>query len=232
MKRTFLLFCLIAASLLLIYASGAVDISGADLFYRSGFYLNGNVLVQAVDTYMEYAICALFAAAAGLWLSQRIRLPEFINRKFGALMQKFPVSNRQMLFLSVCFFGWCIAMPYAFKMFFHRARPYQTNIFGGDCLFSGAFVKSVCPAGDSFISGHTSFAMWLLAPALILPPRFRRAGIAVAIFIALSVASCRLSGGYHYFTDVYFAMLLCGAGICFTYRRLFATPEAAGLLKK
>lgn len=93
--------------------------------------------------------------------------------------------------------------------------------FTGDCPFTGAFVKSFCPAGDSFISGHTSFAMWLFALALVMPQRIRIPSLTAAVGIVLTIAASRILGGYHFLTDVYFAMLLTGCGIWATYETMF-----------
>lgn len=211
---TFFITAGTAASILLIRYSEQCDLFLTGLIYQNGFYLRNTVFVDAADTYGEYAICALFAAVCGIFaLKQKFRT--LISNKLNF------INAKTMLFLCISFFGWCTALPYGFKIFFRRARPYQTDFFAGDFPFTGAFVRSFCPAGDSFISGHTSFVMWLFALALVMPQRIRIPSLTAAGGIVLTIAASRILGGYHFLTDVYFAMLLTGCGIWATYETMF-----------
>lgn len=217
---TFFITASTAVSILLICCSEQCDLFLTGLVYQNGFYLHENLFVDAADTYGEYAICALFAAVCGIFaLKQKFRT--LISNKLNF------INAKTMLFLCISFFGWCTALPYGFKIFFRRARPYQTDIFAGDCTFTNAFVKSFCPTGDSFISGHTSFAMWLFALALVMPQRIRTPSITAAAGIVLTIAASRILGGYHFLTDVYFAILLTGCGIWATYKTMFIAENCA-----
>ncbi len=224
MKRKFFILSITSATIVLIYFSEIFDLFFTDLFYQNGFNLRNNFLIQGIDAYMEYAVCLLYATVLGLWIFPRLMLPYFLQNKLSFITNKISVGTNQIIYLSLCFFGWCITLPYSFKIFFHRARPYQTNIYGGECSFTDAFEKSACQIGDSFISGHTSFALWLFALALILPSKFRGVCTFVAFSIVSIVAVTRVIGGYHYLTDVYFALLLVSGGILMTYRKIFM-PE-------
>lgn len=221
MKHKFFILSLFSASVILIYFSDTLDLFFTDLFYQNGFNLRNNFLIQGIDAYMEYAVCLLYATVFGLWILPRLGLPFPLKKRLSFITDKISVGTNQIIYLSLCFFGWCITLPYSFKIFFHRARPYQTNIYGGECSFTGAFEKSACQIGDSFISGHTSFALWLFALALILPSKFRKICTFVALFIVLTVATTRVVGGYHYLTDIYFALLLVSSGILITYWEIF-----------
>lgn len=209
--------CLALISVVVFINASACDLFVTNLFYNHGFYLKNNGLINALDKGSEYLIAGLFGLVCGIWGGRKLKLAGFNYPIFSFL------DAKKMLFLSVSFLGWCVAFPYSFKMFFHRARPYQTDLFGGECLFSQAFERSgECLIGDSFISGHTSFAMWLLAVALVLPKKMQKTAIVMSLMMVLLVAVSRVLGGYHFFTDVYFAMLLVGCGIFATQKKIFA----------
>lgn len=217
-------FILLLASIGLAAYSVPCDLFFTTLLYDNVFYLKNNIFVNAVDTGCEYFIAALFLAVCGIWSGHKIRPASF------TLLPSNFITTKKILFLGMSFFGWCIAFPYAFKMFFHRARPYQTYLFGGECPFSSAFEKSFsCPIGDSFISGHTSFAMWLLALALIMPERIRKPAVIFSLSVVLIVGTSRILGGYHFFTDVYFAALLVGSGIFITWKKLFTSKVSINM---
>lgn len=210
--------------LLLIFAVSAVysapcDLFFASLFYRDGFYLKGNGFVKLVDAGTGYFISVVFLSVFIVRVRNKFNL--FTLPAFDF------INAKSFRFLTVSFFGWCLAFPYSLKMFFHRARPFQTVLFGGECAFGKAFEKSSCHAGDSFISGHTSFAMWLTALALIAPEKIRKPLILCSLFIVFAVGAGRVMGGYHFFTDVYFAVLSVGSGIFIT-RKKMAVNETDG----
>ena len=221
----FILF-LILASTALVYFSDVLDLFCANLFYQNGFYLKDNFWIEMIDVYMEYVICLLYATVLGLWILPKLNLPYVVQNKLSFITHKISIKTNQIIYLSLCFFGSCIALPYGCKIFFHRARPYQTDIYGGECSFTAAFEKSFCPIGDSFISGHTSFSLWLFALALMLPKKIRTIGVVLALSIVLFVACCRVLGGYHYMTDVSFAFLLVGSSILIIYRKIFVSASA------
>ena len=61
------------------------------------------------------------------------------------------------------------------KEFSGRARPSQIDIFGGDKIFSPAYMFSnQCESNCSFASGHASFAFWLTALAMIAPLKYQK----------------------------------------------------------
>lgn len=222
----FFILLLILAGTALVYFSDVLDLFCANLFYQNGFYLKDNFWIEMIDLYMEYIICLLYATVLGLWILPKLHLPDVIQNKLSFITHKISIKTNQIIYLSLCFLGASVALPYGCKIFFHRARPYQTDIYGGECSFTAAFEKSFCPIGDSFISGHTSLSLWLFALALILPKKIRMIGVVLALGIVLFVACCRLLGGYHYLTDVAFAFLLVGSCILIIYRKIFVSASA------
>jgi membrane-associated phospholipid phosphatase len=211
---------LIFATAVILYFSQKFDLFFSGLFFDQNFYLQDTSAVYWIDKLGEYLICALYAMILGLWILHK-------TNDFHQFFQvKRILSDAKIYFLSVCFFVWCILLPLSFKLFFHRARPLQTDIFNGQCSFSAAFVKSFnCAIGDSFISGHTSLMMWLIALALVTPKKWQKYSFIFAGTIILLVAASRVLGGYHFFSDVYFAIVLVGLGILWTYKTIFLTKQ-------
>lgn len=219
-RISFLLMSAFLISLGLIVFGKRCDLFVTSLFYDyQGFYFKNNVIVDSVDKYIEYVACILYAFCVGVWLLRRVGVSVKVLEKFNF------IDTVKVCFLSVCFFGWCVAFPYAFKIFFHRPRPYQTDVFGGEFCFVRAFEKSSYNIGDSFISGHTSIAMWLVSLALILPEKIRKVFCFFALTVVCLVAVGRVLGGYHYLTDVYFAMLLVGSCIWLTYQKMLGAEN-------
>lgn len=214
MKFSLWLILFLVSAGVFVYALPC-DMFFTALFYDNAFYLKDNIFIKAIDVGSEYFIAALFLLVLGIWSGRKLKLSFFMHPVFDF------IDTKKLLFLGISFFGWCVAFPCSFKMFFHRARPYQTDVFGGECLFSAAFERTfACPAGDSFISGHTSFAMWLFALALIMPERIRKFATVFSLFVVFMVGASRVLGGYHFFTDVYFAVLLVGSGIFATWKNI------------
>ena len=222
--KSSLLFILLLLSAGLVLYSSSCDLFLTMLFYDNDFYLQNNAFIKAIDVGSEYFIAALFLLSVGIWCGRWLKLSFFTHPLFSF------IDTKKLLFLGISFFGWCVAFPYVLKMFFHRARPYQTDLFGGECVFSKAFEKSFsCPVGDSFISGHTSFAMWLFALALVMPEKIRKSMTILSLCIVFMVGASRVLGGYHYLTDVFFAVLLVGSGIFVTWKKCFTqnVPDIA-----
>ena len=101
-----------------------------------------------------------------------------------------------------------------FKEVWGRARPNDTELFGGTQIFSPPVVISdQCDTNCSFASGDASFAFFLLAFALLSPPRYRPIATKVAVAFGLFVGAVRMSDGSHFLSDVLFAGIFVGLTI-------------------
>ena len=92
-----------------------------------------------------------------------------------------------------------------FKDTWGRARPVHIEEFGGDKIFTPAFLKSdQCEKNCSWISGETSAAFSLTFGTIVLKnPIFFLSNV----FLGFFVFFCRLSMGGHFFSDNIFAMI-------------------------
>jgi lipid A 4'-phosphatase len=93
-----------------------------------------------------------------------------------------------------------------FKANWGRARPIQIEQFGGDAVFSPAWVISdQCSSNCSFSSGHASLGFWTTALALLVPPPHRTLAMAAAMTFGVLVGMSRIVVGGHFLSDTVFS---------------------------
>jgi lipid A 4'-phosphatase len=91
----------------------------------------------------------------------------------------------------------------------HRPRPGETQEFGGPFAYAPLVsFDGACDQNCSFVAGDPAAGFALLAPALLLPPRRRSAGIAASLLLGSAIGLMRMLQGAHYFGDVIFSGLL------------------------
>lgn len=92
-----------------------------------------------------------------------------------------------------------------------RARPVQTDIFGGDWPFSEIWVMvDHCPGNCSFVSGEGSMSFWLLGLVILLPKEWWKASFWIALGFTLLFSLNRIAFGGHYFSDILLSWALTG----------------------
>jgi lipid A 4'-phosphatase len=92
-----------------------------------------------------------------------------------------------------------------------RPRPGMVIDFGGDMTFRPWWdPRGTCADNCSFVSGETSSAVWLAAPALLVPLPWRYAALAGVAVYATGIAVMRLLLGGHFLSDVLFAAIFTG----------------------
>lgn len=120
-----------------------------------------------------------------------------------------------------------------FKEYWDRARPVHVTELGGNWRFTPWWQPgdgTECRTNCSFVSGESSGAAWLAAPALLSPPSLRPAALAgVAAYTAL-ISALRMGFGGHFLSDTLIAtlltLLIVAAGYRWFYRRAGALSEA------
>lgn len=89
------------------------------------------------------------------------------------------------------------------KEFWGRARPLDTDLFGGQHAFSPAWeIADGCIRNCSFVSGEASAGIWLVAFAFVVPVAWRPITIRLALAWAILISFNRMAFGGHYFSDV------------------------------
>jgi lipid A 4'-phosphatase len=102
-----------------------------------------------------------------------------------------------------------------------RPRPGMVTDFGGDMTFRPWWdPRGACTDNCSFVSGETSSAVWLAAPALLVPLPWRYAALAGVAVYAAGIAAMRLLLGGHFLSDVLFAGIFTGLVIWTVHGRL------------
>ena len=116
-----------------------------------------------------------------------------------------------------------------FKEVWDRARPVHVTELGGNWRFTPWWRPgdgTECRTNCSFISGESSGAAWLAAPALLAPPAVRSfALIGVAAYTAV-VSGLRIAFGGHFLSDTLIATLLTLLIVAAAYHWLYRAPGA------
>ena len=178
---------------------------GLDIYFSS-FFFNGNqfisekyTVIKVVRVYLKNLMIIISV------ISLLILLINLINKKQN--MRR--LINRRTKFSLIGLvvgpiLGCGIIANLYFKDTWGRARPVHVEEFGGDKIFTPAFLKSdQCEKNCSWISGETSAAFSLTVGTIILKnPIF----FLLNLILGFLVFFCRLSMGGHFFSDNVFAM--------------------------
>ena len=90
-----------------------------------------------------------------------------------------------------------------------RARPSQITEFGGTAHYTPPLMMAdQCTANCSFSSGHGALGFWLIAFALLAPPRWRPLAVGAALTFGVFVGVTRIAQGGHFLSDTVFSALV------------------------
>jgi membrane-associated phospholipid phosphatase len=119
-------------------------------------------------------------------------------------------SVRAMVFLALTMaLGPGLLVNTALKDHAHRPRPVQVKEFDGKSDFRPFYrFDGACHSNCSFVSGETSAAVWLVAPAMLAPVAWEPLAIGGALAFGLMIGLLRMGFGHHFPSDVVFATLL------------------------
>lgn len=186
----FMLLGLLAFSVLFL-AFPELDRMSSAALYESGrgFILRGNALFDFVHDYIGVlawlgALVALLIAVAGRWWR---RLADW--RRPAAFVMLALLLGPGLMVNTVLKDNW------------GRARPAQTVEFGGERIFTPAWVMSdQCPNNCSFVCGDASIGFGLVALAFVSkrPRRWLVAGLVAGGALGLM----RMAQGGHFLSDV------------------------------
>jgi lipid A 4'-phosphatase len=124
--------------------------------------------------------------------------------------------------LGSCLLGPGLIVNTLLKPEWGRPRPADVLEFGGRLHFVAWWNPfGECDGNCSFVSGETSVAFWMLAWALVVPPRYRAATATAALVNCLVLSAGRIAVGGHFMSDVLFAMILTALAIWLSYAVAF-----------
>jgi lipid A 4'-phosphatase len=120
------------------------------------------------------------------------------------------ISGRAMIFLALTLaVGPGVLVNGVLKSHWGRPRPVEVVQFGGHEHYVPWWNDhGDCPRNCSFVSGESSVAAWLFAPAVLLPPPWRAPAMAAAAVVTVAVGVSRMAYGGHFLSDVAFGALL------------------------
>jgi len=177
---------------------------------------------------------ANFARQVGIYLPLLVLAALLLAgaaRALGLVGRRYGPTGRGAAFLALTIaIGPGLLVNVVLKDHSHRPRPVQVTEFQGKDAFRPFYrFDGACDTNCSFVSGETSSAVWLVAPALLAPPAWRSLAVGAALSFGLAVGLLRMGFGHHFPSDVVFAALLTLLVIAGLHRWLLgraASPAA------
>lgn len=196
----------------------SLDLQVASFFREVGARPEVRRFDRVVDTVRQVGPLVIVAAAAPAVVALAVKI---FQPQRPAMM-----SSRSALFLVLSLaLGPGLLVNGLLKENWARPRPGMVAEFGGDYRFMPWWdPRGGCDSNCSFVSGETSSAVWMAAPAMLAPPPWRYAALGAAGLYGLGFAFIRLLAGGHFLSDVIFAAILTGLVIWAVHGVLFRWP--------
>ncbi len=191
-----LLFCIAAW---LFHANPQWDTGFTALFYTNGEFYSSDTGFGFIVYRGVHAATAVLIVFYAIYL-----LISFITRKTRFI----GISRKTILYMAlVLALGPGLLVNGVLKEHIGRARPADTQCFGGEKQFAPAFTQTnECEGNCSFVSGHAAFGFYWLTLGLLGTTVFRkRAGYAFGMFMGLGIGLVRIMQGRHFLSDIVFA---------------------------
>lgn len=193
----FVLFISMAMAIFFL-AYPEIDPFFSSLFYDmgQGFFLRHHPFLTTIYHGVRYTTVILALSYILLLILHFTRphlLPAWLSRA------------RILYLLLALALGPGLVVNTVFKDQWGRARPLQTEQFGGDKHFSPAFILTdQCEKNCSFVSGHAAVGYYLYAFAFAFP-LYRRLFIMLGTLGGLGLGLARIMQGSHFLSDVMFS---------------------------
>ena len=194
------LFCgaFVLAGLAFLLAPG-LDLAASRVFYdpQGGFFAAAWPAVRL----LERSIPAIAWGIGAVVVAGGVSLAVFRR-------QLWRLDTRALIFVAVATaLGPGLVVNAVMKDHWGRARPVQTQVFGGAREFTPApLIADQCDRNCSFVSGHAALGFSLVSFGFLLPAGARRRGaVAAAIGFGALVGLGRIAAGRHFLSDVVYA---------------------------
>ena len=190
-----------AGFLVLLFLFWPVDIDVSRVYYipGTGFTWSTDGVLEFVRVAVPDVIIASYVLCVLLWLAGLAKR-DLVWR----------VTPPAILYLTLTLLiGPGLIVDGLLKPFWGRARPKDIAEFGGAAAYTPPWkIAAECDHNCSFVSGHAAVAYWVAAYAMLLPARWRAAGIFAGVVFGLAVGMVRVAQGAHFFSDIVGAGLI------------------------
>ena len=178
-----------------------IDLTVSGWFYQpgAGFYLKELPFFQFILKGMPAIVIGAAAYVLVLGVAGAALGQEFLG-----------ISKRVAAFIVLSLaLGPGVVVNVILKDHWGRARPSQIAEFGGSAHFTPPLMMAdQCSSNCSFSSGHGALGFWVIAFALLAPPRWRPLAIAAALAFGVMVGYVRIAQGGHFLSDVVVSALV------------------------
>ncbi len=178
-----------------------LDIFLSNLFFIEKLFISEKyIIIKYLRSFLKDLMIMIPILAILLLLIRKIN----VNQKI-----KTHKSSRMRFSLIGLILGPAIGCGLIANLYFKdtwgRARPVHIEEFGGDKIFTPAFIKSdQCERNCSWISGETSAAFsFVVGTILMKNPMYLIANFILGFLVFF----CRMAMGGHFFSDNIFAMI-------------------------
>lgn len=195
---------------------------GLDVWFSRGFYAPE---IGFPASLIPIALWLRGAADTLVWMIVVVLLLAVLL-KLVLPSRRSIVSPRSSLFLlSTLALGPGLLVNAILKEVSGRPRPTDITAFGGDQPYVPVWeFTDLCTGNCSFVAGEASSAIWLVAVALLAPPRWRRAALATVLAVAALLSLNRIAFGAHFLSDVLIAWSLTLLLIAIAYHFIYVAP--------
>ena len=220
MARTSLIILVFLGALtgIIFAADPSLDLRVASFFYDLAARPGVRRLDPFIETVRQVGPLVIIAATAPavVTLAKRIFWPA----------RPTLLSTRAALFLIISLaLGPGLLVNVVLKEGWARPRPGMVTQFGGEYRFMPWWdPRGACDSNCSFVSGETSAAVWMAAPAMLAPPPWRYVALAAAGLYGVAFGCIRLLAGGHFLSDVIFAAIFTALVIWTVHGFLFRWP--------
>lgn len=175
-----------------------LDLAASGLFFADGHWRLSRESVWLILPYRGLPRLgqAVVLTLAGLWLAGWIFRRGWLRARRAAVG----------FLLAGALVGPVLVVDIAFKDHSGRARPINVQPFGGDKVFTPAFIPTdQCRKNCSFVSGHVATASFVMAFGWLAAPARRRRWLAAGLAAGGLMGLARMMPGGHFLSDVIFA---------------------------
>lgn len=202
-----------------------VDLFVSGLFYNDEqkFFLRENPVLVFLHESVRYIAITISLVLLGAFF-----VSSFSQRERGNVSFLKNITKRHIIYLILCLaIGPGLVVNTIFKDNWGRARPFQTENFGGDKKFTPPFIiAGQCETNCSFTSGDPSIGFYFFAFALALPTK-RREYSAFAMTLGVIFGATRILQGAHFFSDVIFSGIFVYAVCYLLHKSMFRQKTSA-----